>query len=189
MSIGRVWARVLLALTLISACTPATLVGEALPSPIAPNFGLTDSATGEHVELASFAGRVVLITFLYTHCVDTCPFTAETIRTARDKLGDAARDVSFIAVSVDPIGDTPAAARTFIADHRLEGSLHYLLGTRAELARVWQAYGVVQASGTNVLHTDVLYLVDKHLRGRVVLHSDVTPDVLAADLAILARER
>jgi len=40
-----------------------------------------------------------------------------------------------------------------------------------------------------VLHSDVIYLIDKHERGRVLLHSTVAPDVLAADLSILANER
>ncbi|TMD57704.1 MAG: SCO family protein [Chloroflexi bacterium] len=175
-----------------SACAPGKLVGQPLPSPVAPNFVLTDGSTGETVELASRSGHVVLLTFLYTQCVDTCPLTAETIRNARDKLGDAAKDVDFLAVSVDPIGDTPATARQFVQDHRLSGVLRYLIGPRDALARVWQAYGVAQgqAQGSPIVaHTDVIYLVDRHIRGRVVLHSDVTVDDLATDLRILASER
>lgn len=180
-----------LALALLS-CTQAKLVGEPLPSPIAPNFALTDGVSGETVELASLSGRVVLLTFLYTQCPDVCPLTAETIRNARDKLGDAASGVSFVAVSVDPIGDTPANARKFVQDHRLLGSLRFLIGPRDALARVWQAYGIAQANSaqsTNVLHTDVIYLIDKRVHGRVVLHSDVSVEDLAGDLRILANER
>ena len=40
-----------------------------------------------------------------------------------------------------------------------------------------------------MLHSDVIYLIDKNARGRVVLHSTVTPDDLATDLAILLKER
>lgn len=175
----------------LAACGPGTLTGQPLPSPIAPDFTLLDGPTGEPVSLTSYAGRVVALTFLYTSCVDTCPLTAETLRTARERLGDAARDVAFVAVSVDPRGDTPAATRTFVADHRLQGVLRYLIGPPAELARVWQSYGVAQAdTGAGaVAHTDVIYLIDKHGHGRVVLHSDVTPEVLANDLRVLAGER
>jgi len=172
-----------------AACSPATLAGEPLPSPIAPGFTLLDGATGEAISLTSYAGRVVVLTFLYTHCVDTCPLTADMLRAARERLGDAAKDVALIAVSVDPAGDTPAATREFVANHRLQGALRYLIGSRTDLAAVWQAYGVAQASGTSVLHTDVIYLIDKHGRGRVVLHSDAGTETLASDLAILVRER
>jgi protein SCO1/2 len=144
------------------------------------------------IALSSLKGQVVLLTFLYTRCPDACPLTAETIRSARDKLGDAAKDVALVAVSVDPIGDTPAAAKQFVAEHRLTGSLRYLVGSRDALARVWQAYGIAQANTSEaktVLHTDVIYLVDRRQRARVVLHSDVTPDDLASDLLILVGER
>ncbi|MDQ6852908.1 MAG: SCO family protein [Actinomycetota bacterium] len=173
-----------------TACAPAKLVGDPLPGALAPDFTLTDGPTGETVTLSSLGGRVVLLTFLYTSCVDTCPLTAETIRGARDRLGDAAKSVTLIAVSVDPQGDTPTTTRQFVIDHRLEGSLRYLIGSQATLARVWQAYGIAQAVSTrDVLHSDVVYLIDKHGRGRLLLHSTVTPDVLASDLSLLANER
>lgn len=173
-----------------AACAPAKLVGDPLPGALAPDFTLTDGPTGETVTLSKLAGRAVLLTFLYTACVDTCPLTAETIRQARDRLGDSAKNVVLIAISVDPRGDTPATTQRFVADHRLEGSLRYLIGPRAALDRVWQAYGIVQAvTERDVLHTDVIYLIDKKERGRVVLRSTVTADDLAADLRLLANER
>jgi cytochrome oxidase Cu insertion factor (SCO1/SenC/PrrC family) len=80
--------------------------------------------------------------------------------------------------------------RQFVSDHRLEGSLRYLIGPQATLARVWQAYGIAQAVSTrDVLHSDVIYLIDKKERGRLLLHSIVTPEVLASDLSVLANER
>ncbi len=175
---------------LLAACSPGKLVGDVLPSALAPDFTLTDGPTGQVVTLSSLRGQVVLLTFLYTTCPDACPLTAETIRTARDRLGGAATSVSFIAVSVDPGGDTPNTTRQFVSDHGLQGSLRYLIGPQAALARIWQAYGVAQASSTNeVLHSDVIYLIDKSERGRVLLHSDVAPETLADDLRILADER
>ena len=171
-------------------CTPGKLVGEALPSAIAPDFTLTDGPTGQVVTLSSLGGQVVLLTFLYTTCPDVCPLTAETIRSASDRLGSKAQNVAFIAVSVDPRGDTPAATRRFVADHGLGAGFHYLVGPQAALARVWQAYGIAQAtSGSSVLHSDAIYLIDKHARARLVLHSNVAPADLATDLNILLDER
>ena len=173
----------------LAACTPGKLVGDPMPSAIAPDFTLTDGPTGQVVTFSSLRGHVVLLTFLYTHCPDVCPLTAETIRVAKDRLGGSARNVAFIAVSVDPAGDTPASTRQFVADHRLDGTLRYLIGPAAALARVWQTYGVAQAASTkDVLHSDVIYLIDKNQRGRVVLHSDVAPEALANDLQLLLNE-
>src|SRR5438093_8496684 len=181
---------VLALVAVASARAPTKSVSEALPGEIAPGFTLTDGPTGQTISLSALRGQVVLLTFLYTSCVDVCPLTAETIRGARDRLGNKASDVAFIAVSVDPVGDTPATTRRFVQDHRVEGTLRYLIGTQAALARVWQAYGVAQAVSTrDILHSDAIYLIDKTERGRVLLHSDVTPENLAGDLGILLRER
>src|SRR2546426_249994 len=100
-----------LAAALITTCSPAKLVGDPLPGALAPDFTLTDGPTGETVTLSALRGRVILVTFLYTSCYDTCPLTAETIRGARDRLGNSATDVAFLAVSVDPKGDTPETTR------------------------------------------------------------------------------
>jgi protein SCO1/2 len=181
-------ATALVALAL--ACAPTKLVGEILPGAIAPDFTLTDGPTGQVISLSSQRGNVILLTFLYTSCVDVCPLTADVIRAARDKMGSSARDVVFIAVSVDPVGDTPATTRRFVREHGVEGTLRYLIGSQAALSRVWQEYGVAQAVSTkDVLHSDAIYLLDRTERGRVLLHSDVSPDTLAADLGILVRER
>jgi len=178
----------LAALTL--SCTPTKLVGEPLPGAIAPDFTLTDGPTGQVVSLSALRGSVVLLTFLYTRCPDVCPLTAEEIRAARDRMGTSANDVVFVAVSVDPIGDTPASTKQFVKDHGVESTMRYLIGSQAALSRVWQAYGIAQAVSTNeVLHSDVIYLIDKTEHGRVLLHSDVSPEILATDLGILVRER
>lgn len=134
-----------LALALVGtvlACAPAKLIGEPIPSVVAPDFTLTDGPTGQVVTLSSLGGQVVLLTFLYTTCPDVCPLTAETIRAASDRLGPKAQNVVFIAVSVDPRGDTPATTRRFVADHGLGTGFRYLIGSQAALARVWQAYGI-----------------------------------------------
>jgi protein SCO1/2 len=175
---------------LLAGCAPSKLVGEPMPGAVAPDFTLTDGPTGQVVTLSALQGRVVLLTFLYTSCPDVCPLTAETIRNARDQMGDSAKDVVFVAVSVDPIGDTPSATRSFVQDHRLEGTLSYLIGSKAALSRVWQAYGIAQAvSAPQILHSDVIYLIDKRARGRILLHSTVSAETLASDLRILVNER
>jgi len=186
------WQRLAIssAVLVLAACASGKLVGDPMPSAIAPDFTLTDGPTGQVVTVSALRGQVVLLAFLYTQCPDVCPLTAETIRSARDRLGGSARNVAFIAVSVDPTGDTPASTRQFVADHRLEGTLRYLIGSASALARVWHEYGIAQAVSTkDVLHSDVIYLIDKNQRGRVVLHSDIAPEVLANDLQLLLNER
>src|SRR2546428_4261015 len=109
-----------LAAALITSCSPAKLVGDPLPGALAPDFTLTDGPTTETVTLSALRGRVILVTFPYTSCVDTCTLTAETIRSARDRLGNSATDVAFLAVAGEPEGNTPEHARTSVPAHSVE---------------------------------------------------------------------
>jgi protein SCO1/2 len=87
------------------------------------DFVLRD-AEGGTVELSALRGKVVIVTFLYTTCEDTCPVTATQIRGALDDLG---RDVPALAVSVDPARDTPERARAFLVRRRVRGRIRFLL--------------------------------------------------------------
>src|SRR5579862_3258215 len=129
-----------------SAAPP--LVGVDLGGVAAPNFTLTDQ-TGARVTLASLRGHPVVLTFLYTHCPDQCPLTAEKLRMTADQLGARAGSVDWLAVSVDPVGDTPATAAAFVHAHGLDGRLRYLLGAQQALAPVWQSYHIAVQAGTN----------------------------------------
>ena len=77
-----------------------------------PQFALRDSA-GRLTRLSEFSGKAVLLTFIYTHCPDTCPLIVANLHNALVQLGPRAADVQIIAVSVDPKGDTPATVRAF----------------------------------------------------------------------------
>lgn len=180
---------VLLVALLVAACASAPLAGTDLGKRPTPDFTLVDGATGESVSLSALRGEVVVLTFLYARCPDVCPLTAEKLREARAALGDAARDLRLVAVSVDPVGDTPDAVREFVRAHRLEGGLRYLIGDRAALARVWSAYAIAaEPSERLVGHNDAIYLIDKQGRQRTLLHSDVEVAALVASLRTLLSE-
>jgi len=74
---------------------------------------LLDS-TGHAVNLSAVTqGKITLLTFFYTYCVDPlgCPFAHATLANLRDRVrGDRALTghVRFVSVSLDPTHDTPA---------------------------------------------------------------------------------
>ncbi len=181
--------RLLALLLALAACAAPALGGTDLGKRSAPDFTLVDGVSGESVTLSALRGRVVVLTFLYTSCPDTCPLTAEKLRDARTDLGERAPGVAFVAVSVDPARDTPEAARAFVRAHRLDGALRFLVGDRASLARVWAAYGIAaEPAGALVAHNDAIYLIDKQGRERSLLHSDVAVGALASSLRKLLEE-
>lgn len=176
---------------ILVACAPEKLSGTDLGAQPAPEITLTDGLTGRTVSLSGLRGNVVALAFLYTRCPDICPLTAEQFRQAQQQLGTDADRVRFVAVSVDPEGDTPASVRDFSASHRLERNWHYLIGPRQALAPVWSAYGVRSEPDPSGLvgHTDAIYLIDTKGNARVLLHTEDGAETLAKDLRLLLRER
>jgi protein SCO1/2 len=111
--------------------------GAVMPEGLrAPDFNLRDE-NGRRITMKEFRGRPVIVTYLYTSCEETCPVQAQIVRQALDELG---RDVPAIAIAVDPPNDTPESARAFLAEQRVTGRLRFVLGTRAELRRLWDGY-------------------------------------------------
>jgi protein SCO1/2 len=181
--------RVIWVATLLGVgCAAPQLAGTDLGATDAPDFTLTDGMTGRAVTLSAQRGQLVALTFLYTTCPDVCPLTASRFRAAQSELQADAGRVTFIAVSVDPDGDTPKAVREFSAAHGLASNWYYLVGGRAQLAPVWAAYGIgVQAGSTTVTHNDAVYLIDGRGRERVLLHSEDLATDLTKDLKALLK--
>jgi len=137
-----------------------------------------------------YRGGVIVLSFLYSHCRDTCPLMATEIRGALDTLPGNGRNVPVLAITVDPDHDTPAAVQAFAAAHGLERNFAYLVGTAAQLRSVWSAYGVrVVPDPATPGHSDAIYLIDRKGRERALVHSDVGATDLLADLRMLLKER
>jgi protein SCO1/2 len=158
------------------------LVGTDLGGVAAPSFMLTDQF-GQQVSLAQSTGKPVVLAFLYTHCPDVCPLTAEKLHSTLQLLGSKAQQVSVLAVSTDPTRDDVAAALTFSKQHNMQNEWHFLVGKRAELEPIWSGYNIfVQTQQGVVNHSMGLYVIDKQGKQRIYLDNDFTPSQLAGDL-------
>jgi len=169
----------------------ANMQGTNLGSTPAPGFLLKDQF-GHSISLAQFKGKPVVLTFLYTHCPDVCPLTAEKIHTTMQSLGsNAQQHIAVLAVSMDPKGDTAAAAQNFAKVHRLGDYFYYLIGTHNELAPVWASYSVDAQAATSsgvVNHSSAIYVIDKQGNERALLDNGFSPSQLASDLKTLLGE-
>ncbi len=111
----------------------------------APVFELTDQ-DGNTVNMSQFEGKVVVITFIYTHCPDVCPAVTYQMNKLSEELGDDYNEsVVFLSVTVDPERDTPERLSTFASSHK--ASWHFLTSTAdspvGDMSSVWQDYGVI----------------------------------------------
>jgi protein SCO1/2 len=165
--------------------TSVAFAGALRPDIPPQDFRLHDQ-DGRAVSLRQFRGRVVILTFMYTTCRDTCPLTATQIRGALDDVG---RPVPALAVSVDPVNDTRERAREFLFRRGLGGDrMRFLLGSRAQLAPIWKAYGI-RPQGKAFDHTAYVLLIDRHGRQRVGFPvQQLVPEDLAHDIRRLQGE-
>ncbi|QBD81200.1 SCO family protein [Ktedonosporobacter rubrisoli] len=171
-----------------SSSSSSGLQGTELDSRIAPNFSLTDQF-GKPVSLAQFQGKPVILTFMYTHCPDVCPLTAEKLHSTMQMLGSDAHDIGIIAVSTDPKRDNTAAALNFSQSHNMQDYWHYLVGTQQQLSPVWSSYSILaQTQGDQVNHSMGLYLIDQQGHERLFMDNDFTPSQLAANLKLLLKK-
>jgi protein SCO1/2 len=158
--------------------------GVALQPPrVAQPIALHD-ADGRPVTLAAQRGRFVLVTFIYTHCLDVCPLIASNLNAALRTIGPERRNVRVLAVSVDPVGDTPAAVRAYAKRMHLLPQFRYLIGTRPQLRRVWTAWHVlaVLRKADVVDHVAYTALIDRTGKERVLYDSRVHAQQVVHDL-------
>ena len=149
------------------------------------------------MSLAALRGKVVVLTFLYAHCPDECPLIAEQIHKVHGQLGSLGSRVAFMAVSVDPSGDTPDAIREFLDLHHDTGVLTYLRGSAAQLRPVWAHYFVASdakgaaspsaAAAQGVNHTTIVYVIDPTGQVRLFLPANFDPKDLMTDIRLLAQ--
>ena len=66
------------------------------------DFVLTRADDGKTITADDFKGKVVLLYFGYTFCPDICPLTLANVDLVLNALGDKARDVRVLFVTVDP---------------------------------------------------------------------------------------
>jgi cytochrome oxidase Cu insertion factor (SCO1/SenC/PrrC family) len=122
---------------------PGKFAGSVVSPPRRAQPIALHDAWGRPATLAALRGKYVLVTFLYVHCPDVCPLIAQNLNAALKELGPKRDRVRVLAVSVDPKGDTPAAVRHYVAQRGLVPQFRYLLGTRAQLRKVWAGWNVL----------------------------------------------
>ncbi len=181
---------VLLGVILIVAaagCRPYTFHGTVMQNPSgAPDFELM-SNTGQKVALDDFRGKLVVLYFGYTFCPDVCPATLVEIAGAMDILGEDAKKVQTIMISVDPLRDTPEALGEYVA--HFDPSFLGVTGTEEEVAQLATLYGVfyekhegTAATGYLIDHTATVMVIDENGDLKLILPFGTTAAEIAEDL-------
>lgn len=164
----------------------------SLASPAEPEPPLSlRNYQGQRINIRQYRGKAVLVTFLYTKCPDVCPIIASNLGVALNLMGGAkSSKVQVVAVSVDPRGDTPAAVATFLARHGVAGRMQYLIGSAAELGKVWKAWGVGSERDAQqpqlVNHSGLVYGISASGKVTTLYAANFTPQEIVHDAPLLA---
>ncbi len=163
--------------------------GALLPGSVRPRGFMLTNQYGRRVSLSNFRGKVTIVTFLYTASKTTAPLIAQQIRGALEELP---RSTPAVAISLDPIGDTPARVRAFLHAASLTGRMEYLTGSAARLRPVWHAYAAVPESAGAVAYERGAFvlLLDREGAPRVEFPvEELTPEALAHDVRKLEHQK
>ncbi len=106
------------------------------PKSVRP-FTLVDH-NGKNVTDRDYLGQYILVLFGYTFCPDVCPTGLTTMSEALDQLGEDAKKVTLLFISIDPERDTPEHLKDYVENFhpRLVG----LTGSAAQVAAAAKSY-------------------------------------------------
>jgi protein SCO1 len=170
----------LLAAVVLSACAEAPA---AEPS-VGGDFTLTNH-DGRAMSLRELRGKRVLLFFGFTHCPDACPTMLSKISRVHRLLGEDAKDLTTVFISVDPERDTPAALKEYLSYFKVPTI--GMTGTKAQIDEVIGMYGgkytiepSTSSAGPSVSHTTWLYIVDDEgkVRDRAT-HASTAEEIVA----------
>ncbi|HSS32529.1 MAG TPA: SCO family protein [Solirubrobacterales bacterium] len=165
--------------------------GEATPPKAAPALKLKNYL-GEAVDLAEYKGKAVLVTFIYTHCPDICPLIVSHLKTAQAELGPEAKDLQIVAVSTDPAGDNPRTVAKFLHDHGMTGRMKYLIGSPAELGKVWTDWNIVAKRAKTgrdlVEHSALVYGIAADGKITTLYPANFDPSQIVHDVPLLEQQ-
>jgi protein SCO1/2 len=129
-----------------------------------PDFSLIDQR-GQSVSLSSFTGKVVGITFMYTHCPlpNYCFRLSNNFGMVRKRFPDRlGRDLILLNITFDPVNDQPEVLAEYARNWNATGvpGWYFLTGPVLEVQKVchefgmnfWQDEGLI----THALHTVIL---------------------------------
>lgn len=184
----------LMALALLApAAGAATLKGGVFDPPRAAPEIVLPSSKGTDFKLSNYRGKVVVLEYGYTHCLDVCPVSLAALTLARQKLGALASDVQVVFITVDPVRDTAARLRTYLAP--FDPSFIGVTGTQKQIDALLKDYGIsaskrmVEGSKTDYTmhHSSYLYFIDRKGMQRSLMPFGRPADDIAHDLQLLLK--
>jgi cytochrome oxidase Cu insertion factor (SCO1/SenC/PrrC family) len=143
--------------------------------------------TGQRVSDRDFRGKYMLVTFGYTYCPDVCPAELQVISSALDQLGEKAREIQPLFITIDPERDDVKALSQYMP--HFHPQFLGLTGSPEAIDKAAKAYRVYYAKAKDsgakdylMDHSSIIYLMDKG--GTFLKHFSYQTDAKALAKAI-----
>lgn len=118
-------------------------------------------------------GRITALHFMFTGCRSTCPIQAATFARLQDQLGTLADRVRLLSVSVDALGDDPAALARWRTKLSAGPRWRAAVPVPADAAALLALAGGDRPWGADTHATEVLLFDD---RARLAFRTTDLPD-------------
>lgn len=146
-------------------------------------FQLVDTM-GHTVDQSQLRGKWSVVFFGFTHCPDICPTTLFELAQVETLLGNRAKQVQTVFITLDPQRDTVAQMRAYAANEGFPKRLVALTGSAAQVDAAAKSYRVFyQKVGDgpdySVNHASYSYLMNPHGGFACVLPYALSPEQTA----------
>ena len=147
-------------------------------------------AGNQTVTQSSLKNKTSLVFFGYASCPDICPTTMAQLTEVMVKLGDEARDVRIIFISVDPHRDTPDILQAYV--DAFNKNAIGLTGNEKEISALAKRYRIAYqiekpkpGDGTeiyDVTHSRGVFIFDRFGKARLLASDTEAIDLVTTDL-------
>lgn len=153
------------------------------------NFSL-QAAGNKTLTQDDFKGKTVLMFFGYASCPDICPTTMAQLSEVIAKLGDEAKDVRILFISVDPHRDTPDMLQAYV--DAFNKNAIGLTGKEEQIQNLARKYRIAYQiekpkSGDNpevydVTHSRGVFIFDNQGKARLLASDTEAVDLVTKDV-------
>lgn len=142
-------------------------------------FTLTNQ-DGQVVDEKILGGKWSLVFFGFTYCPDYCPTTLGVLNAVQERMGDKAKDLQIVFISIDPERDTPQMLKDYLSSDGFPDGVIGLTGTPEQVAQVAKEYRafyqkVGEGEGYTMNHGLTVYLMGPDGKFRSAVAHDLGP--------------
>lgn len=91
----------------------------------------------------------LIVNFIYTSCTTICPIMSATFSQAQKQMGETAKSVKWVSISIDPEYDTPARLRKYAERYNAGSNWQFITGDVERIVALQKAFAVYYGSKMN----------------------------------------